>query len=179
MKTQFFSKSNSVPASVHSPWDSAVNGWSWASRSCAARLACEAIQQYKSAIEESKGEHNVNLFPSCDFETLKIKNSSPIKGRWPDDSGRYWWQLTLEDGHINEHFYWTKDEIRGYPDKEDYNRYWFNIHNELNDIKIEGLSWEADRDRGYPDDDDNFWSYVRYTPLREEINSLQEKRVCK
>jgi serine/threonine protein kinase len=131
-----------------------------------------ALLQYKNSRENGEDQDSLkNAFPSADFENLKIDDSTYYKpdgpngeNYWPDASGRYWWRLTLADYTITEDFYWTKDESagRGWPDKNDSDRYWFIVHNR-NGAKIEGFSWEADRKKGFPDKDGNYWRYVQYT----------------
>jgi serine/threonine protein kinase len=106
-------------------------------------------------------------FPSAGIESLKVKKSackldSKLMKYWPDNNGRYWWRLTLEDGSINEDFYWEKDEKKGWPDKTEKERYWFVIYNKLTQIEVAGFCYKADKKSGFPDRDGLFHRYVQF-----------------
>lgn len=95
----------------------------------------EALLDYRHCRENGESEDNLEIFPSAGFENLKISSVTNKPGDfWPDQSGRYWWRLTLEDGSINEEFSWAEVED---------NDSGFTVYGP-NDVKIEGFSWEED-----------------------------------
>lgn len=68
--------------------------------------------------------------------------------KWPDQVGRYWWEITHKDGATSCQFYWKKDMVKGYPDAN--GRYWFTIHHASTNTCIEGFSYEPDKQAGFP-----------------------------
>lgn len=110
--------------------------------------AVTALLDYRHSRENGEPQDNLETFPSAGFENLKISSVTNKPGDfWPDQSGRYWWRLTLEDGSnegdsINEGFSWAKDE------KNDSG---FIVYGP-NDVKMEGFSWE----------EDDYYYYVQY-----------------
>jgi hypothetical protein len=103
------------------------------------------------------------LFPWAGFDGLDISSSDwQGSSKWPDKEGRYWWKLKCKDGRKNYDYYWRKDDVRGFPDKADRERYWFSVHHAPSGTKIEGFSVRPDREKGYPDKNRNYWSYVQY-----------------
>jgi serine/threonine protein kinase len=141
-----------------------------------------SLKNYRENREN--GDHRDNPqkpFPSAGFDTLDIKSSTykpnGPKGEdfYPDKQGRHWLKLTLNDGRIIEDFYWTKDEVRGYPDKSDSDRYWFIIHHAPSGTKIEGFSQEPNREKGFPDKDKKYWYNIKYTECGAIKQWMEEK----
>ncbi len=97
--------------------------------------AVTALLNYRHSRENGEPQDNLETFPSAGFENLKISSVTNKPGDfWPDQSGRYWWRLTLEDGSINEDFSWAVDEK---------NSSGFIVYGP-NDVKMEGFSWEEE-----------------------------------
>ena len=120
-------------------------------------------------------------FPSAGFDALDIKSSTYKpdgpggEDFYPDKQGRHWLKLTLNDGRVLEDFYWTKDEVRGYPDKSNKDRYWYIMHHAPTGTKIEGFSQEPDRNKGFPDKDRNYWYCIKYTECGDIKAWMEEK----
>ena len=140
-------------------------------------LTSASLKDYREQRENGdKRDNPKGQFPAAGFDDLKIKNSTyksdlaKKEDYWPDAHGSYWWRLTLEDGRSSEDYYWKKDEVRGYPDKADSDRYWFSVHHAPSGTKIDGFSVRPDREKGYPDKNYDYWSYIQYDeccPIKE------------
>ena len=166
MKTQSFGRSAPPPRLKPNYLRSFVPFLSFAFRSPA---GSSSLKDYRENRENGEERDNpLGVFPTAGFDALKIKSSTykpdgPNKeDYWPDAQGRYWWRLILEDGRISEDFYWKKDEVRGFPDKADSDRYWFTVYHAPSGTKIEGFSTQPDRAKGYPDNNGYYWSYAQY-----------------
>ena len=59
-------------------------------------------------------------------------------------------------------FDWEEDEERGYPDKEDNNRYWFTVIHKATGTRLTGFSQEADYKKGFPDSNKHYWYCVKF-----------------
>lgn len=124
-----------------------------------------ALKDYRENRENGADQDNPKSpFPSAGFDTLAIETSVRKSAKamrvwtsydWPDKQGRYWWKLTLNDGRVVEDFYWTEDEVRGFPDKSNEDRYWFIVHHAPSGTKVEGFSLEPDYKNGCSDHGDN------------------------
>ncbi len=124
-----------------------------------------ALKNYRENRENGAEQDNPKRpFPSAEFYALNIKKSSlQSYSKWPDKQGRRWWKLTLDDGGKNKDFYWAKDDVRGYPDKNDKDRYWFIVHYAPTGTKMEGFALEPDRAKGFPDTKKRYWHRVVFT----------------
>jgi hypothetical protein len=117
-----------------------------------------ALLDYRRSRENGEPQDNLEIFPSAGFENLKISSVANKPGDfWPDQSGRYWWRLTLEDGSINEDFSWTVDEKSSSG---------FIVYGQ-NDVKMKGFSWEED-DRGMS-------HHVEYTECGSILEWMKRK----
>jgi serine/threonine protein kinase len=127
-------------------------------------LAQCALGDYREQRENGdKRDEPKEVFPAAGFDGLDIESSDwQGSSKWPDKEGRYWWKLKCKDGREINDYYWKKDEVRGYPDKADSDRYWFSVHHAPSGTKIEGFSARPDREKGYPDKDRKYWSYIQY-----------------
>ena len=135
----------------------------------ASRVAM-ALKQYREERENGNAIDDPSVFPAGGLDTLDIKTSANSDKGWPDKEGRYWWKIVCETGQIIEDFYWTKDTIRGWPDKTNKNRHWFIIYGP-NGVRMDGFSSEPSSDkRNYPDYDGFYWVYTKYT----ESGAIQE-----
>jgi hypothetical protein len=128
-----------------------------------------ALKNYRENRENGIAADNPeNPFPSAGFDMLDIKssaykpNGANKESFYPDEEGRYWLQFTLNDGRIIEDFYWTKDTIRGFPDENNKERYWYIMHHAPTGTTIEGFSQEPDYSKGFPDKDENYWYCLKY-----------------
>jgi ankyrin repeat protein len=144
------------------------------------RRACifpAALKNYRENRENGAVEDNPQCpFPSAGFDDLHISGSDwQGSDKWPDAQGRYWLKLTLEGGHVTKDFYWTKDEVRGFPGKSNSDRYWFILHHAPTGTKIEGFSQEPDRNKGFPDKDKNYWYTIKYTECGPIKAWMEEK----
>jgi serine/threonine protein kinase len=158
--------------------------WGATTRQCAGSL-----KDYREQRENGdKRDEPKEAFPAAGLDALKIKSSTykpygPNKeDYWPDKQGRYWWRLTLEDGTVSEDYYWKTDEVRGYPDKADSDRYWFSVHHAPSGTKIEGFSVRPDREKGYPDKSGDYWSYIQYDecgPIKQWMEQKDKNYVAR
>lgn len=165
MKTQNFGQASSAP--LHSTPRLSVYD----------SLARGAVKDYRENRENgSETDDPKSPFPIAGFDALDIK-SSTWQGleKWPDSSGRHWWEITLNDGCVIKDFYWTEDKARGYPDKSNKDRYWFIIHHGATGTKIEGFSQEPDYEKGFPDKDKYYWYYIKYTECGAIKAWMEEK----
>lgn len=130
-------------------------------------LPFEALRNYREHRENvPKQGKFLKLFP---FESLDIFrvipeiNVTPQPNKWPDENGKYWWQIKLHNEEIIKHYYWINDVDRNLDDGYDENRHWFILKNDTLSVSIEGFSDEPDYERGFPDDKGIYWRYIKYT----------------
>lgn len=118
--------------------------------------------------EKRENGNNADLpsipFPSGSFETLKIADATAQDWdkKWPDEKGRYWYQITLKDNTVINHFYWMEDRIRGYPDPDNENRYWFTLHHSQSEITIMGLFQEYDQQKSLSNKYGHHWYSIQF-----------------
>jgi hypothetical protein len=120
-----------------------------------------AVKDYKEQRENGDERDEPKTgFPSAGFDGLDIKSSDwQRSSKWPDKEGRYWWSLSLKNEMVNNDFYWLADKARGYPDKDNEDRYWFSIHHAPSNTAITGFSQEPDYDKGFPNKDNGYYYY--------------------
>lgn len=118
-----------------------------------------ALKSYRENRENGEPIDNPKRpFPAAGLDTLDFQNSIalvPLMSQWPDSQARYWWRVKLNTGQVMNDFYWMEDNVRGYPDKSNKNRYWYTVHHAPSGIKMEGFSQE-------PEDED-YWYSIQFT----------------
>lgn len=142
---------------------------------CPMPVACiaNALKNYYENRENGTAiDDPQNPFPSAGVHTLEIRSSDlQSRRKWPDEQGRYWWKLTLNDGRVVNDFYWMEDNVRGWPDKSNEERYWFIVHHASSGTKMEGFSLEPNLE-GVPREN---LHYIQYTECGAIKKWMEEK----
>lgn len=146
----------------------------------------KALENYRKNRENGLDKDNPKKpFPSEYFKRLDTMQrwDWPGGNEWPDKEGRHWWRVTLgkKNGRtpiIND-FYWMKDDIRGWPDMADKDRFWFTVHCKSSGTQIEGFSQEMYHSTAYPDGSGRHLYYIQFndTQCPEIQQWMKEKDI--